>query len=88
MFFCIADFLRIIGLTIDQRLVKKNKIGSFLFFVCLQVEGLLDEKDFRSPVTRAELEHLSEDLFDRITKPIEDALKVSEITLVRNYFKP
>ncbi|KAK3802292.1 hypothetical protein RRG08_066130 [Elysia crispata] len=46
-----------------------------------QVEGLLDEKDFRSPVTRAELEHLSEDLFDRITKPIEDALKVSEITL-------
>ncbi|RUS70581.1 hypothetical protein EGW08_021660 [Elysia chlorotica] len=46
-----------------------------------QVEGLLDEKDFRSPVTRAELEHLSEDLFDRITKPIEEALKVSEITL-------
>ncbi|GFO47003.1 hypoxia up-regulated protein 1 [Plakobranchus ocellatus] len=46
-----------------------------------QIEGLLDEKDFRSHVTRAELEHLSEDLFDRLTKPIEDALKISEITL-------
>ncbi|GFR62018.1 hypoxia up-regulated protein 1, partial [Elysia marginata] len=46
-----------------------------------QVEGLLDEKDFRSPVTRAELEHLSEDLFERVTKPIDEALKASEITL-------
>ncbi|XP_055866156.1 hypoxia up-regulated protein 1-like isoform X2 [Biomphalaria glabrata] len=46
-----------------------------------QVENLLDEKDFKSPVTRAELEELTQDLFDRVTKPIEEALKLSDITL-------
>ncbi|XP_064595263.1 hypoxia up-regulated protein 1-like isoform X2 [Liolophura sinensis] len=46
-----------------------------------QVEGLLEEKDFRAKVTRADLETLCADLFDRVTKPIEDALKASEITL-------
>ncbi|XP_035828013.1 hypoxia up-regulated protein 1 [Aplysia californica] len=46
-----------------------------------QVEGLLEEKDFRSPVTRPELEEMCQDLFERVTKPVEEALKVSEITL-------
>lgn len=31
-------------------------------------------------VNRAELEHFCEDIYDRVTKPIEDALKASEIT--------
>ncbi|XP_055958763.1 hypoxia up-regulated protein 1 isoform X2 [Patella vulgata] len=46
-----------------------------------QVEGLLEEKDFRAKVTRAELEEMSADLFDRVAKPIEDALRTSEITM-------
>ena len=59
-----------------------------LLMFCLypQIEGLLDEKDFRSHVTRAELENLNEDLFSRVTTPIEEALKVSEITLVSKKF--
>ncbi|KAJ8316173.1 hypothetical protein KUTeg_006187 [Tegillarca granosa] len=46
-----------------------------------QVEGLLDDKDFHAKVTREEFESMCEDLFSRVTKPIEDALKVSQITL-------
>ncbi|CAG5118614.1 unnamed protein product, partial [Candidula unifasciata] len=46
-----------------------------------QVENLIDEKDMRIPVTRAELEHMTHDLTERVIKPIEDALRVSEITL-------
>ncbi|KAH9500372.1 Hypoxia up-regulated protein 1 [Bulinus truncatus] len=46
-----------------------------------QVENLLDEKDFKAPVSRVEFEELTKDLFDRVTKPIEEALKLSEITL-------
>ena len=61
---------------------KPNDVNCFGF---LQIEGLLDDEDFKMKVTRAELEHLCEDMFDRVTKPIEDALKASEITLVR-YF--
>ncbi|XP_067678637.1 hypoxia up-regulated protein 1-like isoform X2 [Haliotis asinina] len=46
-----------------------------------QVEGLLDEQDFRAKVTREELEELCKDVFPRVIKPIEDALHASEITL-------
>ncbi|KAL4229247.1 Hypoxia up-regulated protein 1 [Mactra antiquata] len=45
------------------------------------VEGLLDDEDFKMKVTRQELEEMCEDMFERVTKPIEDALKASEITL-------
>ncbi|XP_060083520.1 hypoxia up-regulated protein 1-like [Ylistrum balloti] len=46
-----------------------------------QVEGLLDNEDFRVKVTRAELEGMTMDLMKRVTKPIEDALKISQVTL-------
>ncbi|KAL5019858.1 hypothetical protein ScPMuIL_002750 [Solemya velum] len=46
-----------------------------------QIEGLLEEIDFRAKVTRQELEEMNKDLYQRITKPIEDAMKSSEITL-------
>ncbi|XP_041373563.1 hypoxia up-regulated protein 1-like isoform X3 [Gigantopelta aegis] len=46
-----------------------------------QVEGLLDEKDFRHKVTREELEELCSDLLTKVTKPMEEALKISEITM-------
>ncbi|XP_052061435.1 hypoxia up-regulated protein 1-like isoform X3 [Mytilus californianus] len=46
-----------------------------------QVEGLLEEIDFKTKVTREELEELSKDLFEKVTQPIEEALKVSQITL-------
>uniref|UniRef100_A0A0B7BAA7 Hypoxia up-regulated protein 1 n=2 Tax=Arion vulgaris TaxID=1028688 RepID=A0A0B7BAA7_9EUPU len=46
-----------------------------------QVENLLDDKDFRAFVTREEFEQMSQDLFERVTKPIDDALRASKLTL-------
>ncbi|XP_052804905.1 hypoxia up-regulated protein 1-like isoform X2 [Mya arenaria] len=46
-----------------------------------RVEGLLDEEDFKMKVSRAEFEEMCSDVFERVTKPIDVALKASEITL-------
>ena len=46
------------------------------------MEGLLDDEDFRAKVTRAEYEDMCEDLFTRIAKPVEDAIKISQVTWV------
>ena len=48
-----------------------------------QVESLLDDEDFKAKVTRAELEEMCVDIFDRIGAVVEDALKSSEVTMVR-----
>ena len=42
-----------------------------------QVEGLLDEKDFRLQVTREKLEELCADVFERVGTPINMALETS-----------
>lgn len=44
-----------------------------------QIEGLIDEVDFRLQVTREKLEQLCNDLFERVTNPIKIALKTSGI---------
>lgn len=44
------------------------------FFLIIQVEGLLDEKDFRVQITREQFEKLNEDLFNRVKGPIQQAL--------------
>ncbi|XP_064650579.1 hypoxia up-regulated protein 1-like isoform X13 [Lineus longissimus] len=46
-----------------------------------QVEGLLDDRDFRAKVTREEFEELCSDLFERVAKPLEDALKSAHMTM-------
>ncbi|XP_022109354.1 hypoxia up-regulated protein 1-like [Acanthaster planci] len=46
-----------------------------------QVEGVLDEVDLRVKVTRAELEEMCGDLFERIAGVVEMALKSSEMTM-------
>ena len=61
--------------------VAAKSYTNFLFTP--QIEGLLDDEDFKAPVTRAEFEELCTDLFDRISKPVKDALKASEVTWVR-----
>ncbi|CAF4848104.1 unnamed protein product [Rotaria sp. Silwood1] len=48
-----------------------------------QVEGLIDEIDFKHRITREQFEKLFEDLFQRVKQPIEEALNTSGITLVR-----
>ncbi|UJR27971.1 hypothetical protein I4U23_009229 [Adineta vaga] len=46
-----------------------------------QVEGLIDEIDFKQRITREEFENLCTDLFERVKKPIEEVFQTSGITL-------
>lgn len=46
---------------------------------------MLDDKDFRCPITRAEFEELCDDLYERVTEPIQEALKSSQMDLVSSY---
>ncbi|XP_054611866.1 hypoxia up-regulated protein 1 [Dunckerocampus dactyliophorus] len=46
-----------------------------------QVEGLIDEIDFKAKVTRAEFEELCADLFERVPGPVQDALAAAEMNL-------
>lgn len=53
-----------------------------LYCVVLQVEGLMDDIDFKAKVTRTEFEELCQDLFDRVPGPVQDALSSAEMSLV------
>ncbi|XP_051902195.1 hypoxia up-regulated protein 1 [Hippocampus zosterae] len=46
-----------------------------------QVEGLIDEIDFKAKVTRAEFEELCADLFERVPHPVQEALTAAEMNL-------
>uniref|UniRef100_H3CT55 Hypoxia up-regulated protein 1 n=1 Tax=Tetraodon nigroviridis TaxID=99883 RepID=H3CT55_TETNG len=46
-----------------------------------QVEGLMDDIDFKAKVTRAEFEDLCADLFERVPQPVRDALSTAEMTM-------
>lgn len=58
---------------------------SHLYYLLLyveQIENLLDDQDFKAKVTREEFESMCSDLFERIGKVVQDALKTSEMTMV------
>ncbi|KAH8387342.1 hypothetical protein KR093_006466 [Drosophila rubida] len=46
-----------------------------------QIENLLEDHDFKLPVSREKLEELCADLWPRTTKPLEDALATSNLSL-------
>ncbi|XP_034462158.1 hypoxia up-regulated protein 1 isoform X3 [Hippoglossus hippoglossus] len=46
-----------------------------------QVEGLMDDIDFKSKVTRSDFEEMCADLFERVPRPVEEALAVAEMKL-------
>ncbi|XP_075958327.1 hypoxia up-regulated protein 1 isoform X1 [Anarhichas minor] len=46
-----------------------------------QVEGLLDDIDFKAKVTRTDFEELCADLFERVPGPVQDALATAEMKL-------
>lgn len=46
-----------------------------------QIEGLLDEQDFRLLVTREQFEELCKDLFTRVTAPLDRALAASGLSI-------
>ncbi|XP_005378351.2 PREDICTED: hypoxia up-regulated protein 1 isoform X2 [Chinchilla lanigera] len=46
-----------------------------------QIEGLMDDIDFKAKVTRAEFEELCADLFERVPGPVQQALQSAEMSL-------
>ncbi|CAN7982724.1 unnamed protein product, partial [Ixodes hexagonus] len=46
-----------------------------------QVENVMEDVDFKHPITRAEFEELCSDLFSRVAGPIHGALESSSMTL-------
>ncbi|XP_037543545.1 hypoxia up-regulated protein 1 [Nematolebias whitei] len=46
-----------------------------------QVEGLMDDIDFKAKVTRTEFEDLCADLFERVPHPVHEALTAAEMKL-------
>ncbi|XP_022601516.1 hypoxia up-regulated protein 1 [Seriola dumerili] len=46
-----------------------------------QVEGLMDDIDFKAKVTRTAFEELCADLFERVPRPVQDALSAAEMKL-------
>ena len=46
-----------------------------------QVEGLIDDIDFKAKVSRAEFETLCSDVFERVARPVQDALTSAEMTI-------
>ncbi|XP_061449474.1 hypoxia up-regulated protein 1 isoform X2 [Rhineura floridana] len=46
-----------------------------------QIEGLLDDIDFKAKVSRQEFEELCSDLFQRVAGPVQQALSSAEISL-------
>uniref|UniRef100_A0A8C9B8T2 Hypoxia up-regulated protein 1 n=1 Tax=Phocoena sinus TaxID=42100 RepID=A0A8C9B8T2_PHOSS len=46
-----------------------------------QIEGLMDDVDFKTKVTRAEFEELCADLFERVPGPVQQALQSAEMKL-------
>ncbi|CAI8027668.1 Hypoxia up-regulated protein 1 (Fragment) [Geodia barretti] len=47
-----------------------------------QVEGLLEDVDFKLKVTREELEAMCSDLYDRVQEPVRQALEAADMTMV------
>uniref|UniRef100_A0A8C5CUM2 Hypoxia up-regulated protein 1 n=1 Tax=Gadus morhua TaxID=8049 RepID=A0A8C5CUM2_GADMO len=45
-----------------------------------QVEGLMDDIDFKARVSRVDFEAMCADLFERVSRPVQDALATAEMT--------
>ena len=58
-------------------------MSALTFLFLSQIEGLMDDVDFKAKVTRAEFEELCADLFERVPGPVQQALQCAEMKLVR-----
>ena len=58
-------------------------MSALTFLFLSQIEGLMDDVDFKAKVTRAEFEELCADLFERVPGPVQQALQSAEMKLVR-----
>lgn len=57
-------------------------ISFCLFLPCGQIEGLMDDIDFKAKVSRQEFEDLCSDLFQRVPGPVQQALSSAEMNMV------
>lgn len=57
-------------------------ISFWLFLPCGQIEGLMDDIDFKAKVSRQEFEDLCSDLFQRVPGPVQQALSSAEMNMV------
>ena len=48
-----------------------------------QIEGLFEDINFSTKVTRDTLEEICADLFRQVKNPVQDVLRSTEITMVR-----
>lgn len=55
---------------------------SSILCTCVQVEGLLEDVDFRLRVTREELDAMCTDLYERAADPVRQALEAADMTMV------
>lgn len=70
---------------VRQRFGLENAPQITLFwlgFFSGQIEGLLDDIDFKAKVSRQEFEDLCSDLFQRVPGPVQQALSSAEMNLV------
>lgn len=58
-------------------------MGTLTCLILPQIEGLMDDVDFKAKVTRVEFEELCADLFERVPGPVQQALQSAEMNLVR-----
>ena len=56
--------------------------------ILLQVEGLMDDIDFKARVSRVDFEAMCADLFERVSRPVQDALATAEMTAVSSEAPP
>lgn len=59
-----------------------NFILAVLGFFSGQIEGLLDDIDFKAKISRQEFEDLCSDLFKRVPGPVQQALSSAEMNMV------
>lgn len=63
--------------------MSTQKVRPVTFLILPQIEGLMDDVDFKAKVTRVEFEELCADLFERVPRPVQQALQSAEMNLVR-----
>ena len=54
-----------------------------MYPILSQIEGLFEDINFSTKVTRNTLEEICADLFKRVKKPVQNVLRSTEITMVR-----
>ncbi|KAG8141681.1 putative Hypoxia up-regulated protein [Naja naja] len=72
----------VLSANVDHMAQAASHASSQVLFSSFQIEGLLDDIDFKAKVSRQELENLCSDLFERVAGPVRQALSSAEMSLL------